>query len=220
MGPFEPPLPHAVVPHFPLLHGGPHCRQLGARSRPPARSRPLRIPGGHLSRAGLPDYRIPHPSRTRRVRKPANLPPGPENRHCAFRRLPSSSLAEANCSGTALMSTGARSRCAGWGSTPGDSPPSPRRNGPFRLITVGRLSPEKGHPVLLSALERLARTGRQLRLTVVGDGPFRKSLEKAAAQKGLADRSPSRVGSTTTPSPPYTAKPTHSPWPVSPKVSR
>ena len=75
------------------------------------------------------------------------------------------------------------------GIDPGRFAPIPRRrNGPFRLITVGRLSPEKGHLVLLSALERLARTGRQLRLTVVGDGPFRKSLEKAAAQKGLADQ--------------------------------
>jgi glycosyltransferase involved in cell wall biosynthesis len=48
-----------------------------------------------------------------------------------------------------------------------------------RVITsVGRLSPEKGHVVLLEAVRRLADTGLSFQLLLVGDGPLRAELEK------------------------------------------
>jgi glycosyltransferase involved in cell wall biosynthesis len=51
--------------------------------------------------------------------------------------------------------------------------------GKKRVITcVGRLSPEKGHAMLLEATRRLADTGLAFRLLLVGDGPLRAELEK------------------------------------------
>ncbi len=51
--------------------------------------------------------------------------------------------------------------------------------GKKRVITcVGRLSPEKGHAVLLEAVRRLADTGLVFQLLLVGDGPLRAELEK------------------------------------------
>ena len=57
-----------------------------------------------------------------------------------------------------------------------------------RLVTLGRLSPEKGHDVLLRALAAI--TGRRLRivLDIVGDGPERAALEALTAELGLGSR--------------------------------
>ncbi|HEV7258705.1 MAG TPA: glycosyltransferase [Bosea sp. (in: a-proteobacteria)] len=54
-----------------------------------------------------------------------------------------------------------------------------------RLVTVGRLSEQKGHMVLLQALATLARAGVPFKLTVVGDGPLRSQLEQRIRQLGL-----------------------------------
>ncbi len=55
----------------------------------------------------------------------------------------------------------------------------------MRLLTVARLSPEKGLTVLLDALS-LARTqGADVHLTIVGYGPLREALEQQAARLGL-----------------------------------
>ena len=56
------------------------------------------------------------------------------------------------------------------------------------LLTVGRFSKEKGHQILLAAACLLRR--REVAgfcLHMVGDGPERQSLERYAAEKGLAD---------------------------------
>jgi colanic acid/amylovoran biosynthesis glycosyltransferase len=58
--------------------------------------------------------------------------------------------------------------------------------GPFRLITVGRLVPVKGYHVLIAALTLLKERGRHVRLSLVGDGPDRSSLERHVADAGLA----------------------------------
>ena len=52
----------------------------------------------------------------------------------------------------------------------------------FVVLTVGRLSDEKGHDVLIEAFSAcLAQAKQQLRLLIVGDGPERGRLEEAAA---------------------------------------
>ncbi len=57
---------------------------------------------------------------------------------------------------------------------------------PVRLVTVGRLVPQKAHDDLLRAL---AASGREdLRLTMVGDGPLRAELEILAGRLGLSTR--------------------------------
>jgi glycosyltransferase involved in cell wall biosynthesis len=54
---------------------------------------------------------------------------------------------------------------------------------------VGRLSAEKGVPLLIEALARLAPVaGRDVHLLLAGDGPDRAALEAQAAQLGLGSR--------------------------------
>jgi glycosyltransferase involved in cell wall biosynthesis len=57
-----------------------------------------------------------------------------------------------------------------------------------RLATVGRLSGEKGVLKIPSLLRRLTEAGQDVRWYVVGDGPEREPLTKAAARLGIADR--------------------------------
>jgi len=59
---------------------------------------------------------------------------------------------------------------------------------PFQLISVGRLVEIKGYPMLLEAMARLKSEGRKVRLTLVGDGPDRGSLEQQARKLGIEDR--------------------------------
>ncbi|HEY6099236.1 MAG TPA: glycosyltransferase [Anaeromyxobacter sp.] len=63
-----------------------------------------------------------------------------------------------------------------------------RPGSPARLLTIGRLSPEKGVDVLLRALAGLSRRGREVSLTLAGDGPERARLEALAEELGIADR--------------------------------
>jgi colanic acid/amylovoran biosynthesis glycosyltransferase len=60
-----------------------------------------------------------------------------------------------------------------------------RRGAPFQLLCVGRLVPAKGQHTLLAAVERLSRSGHALRLTFVGDGPDRATLEREVRCRGL-----------------------------------
>jgi len=82
-----------------------------------------------------------------------------------------------------------------------DAPPSPTDGGQaFRaslgiaatdrvLVSIGRLSPEKGQRYLVAAMAEIARQSRQpVRLVLVGDGPDRPALEKLAASFGLVDQ--------------------------------
>lgn len=70
---------------------------------------------------------------------------------------------------------------------PSDYPLSPIPH-PLVLGTIGRLDPVKNHEALLSAFAALSATHPDLRLTIVGDGPLRASLEATAASLGLAGR--------------------------------
>ncbi|MEF8940414.1 MAG: glycosyltransferase, partial [Salinivenus sp.] len=67
------------------------------------------------------------------------------------------------------------------------APPSGRPSPPpFRIVTVGRLSPQKNVGGLLDALARQA--GTETTLTIVGDGPRRSELEQQARTLGLKNR--------------------------------
>ncbi|MGH8338313.1 MAG: glycosyltransferase family 4 protein, partial [Gammaproteobacteria bacterium] len=59
---------------------------------------------------------------------------------------------------------------------------------PFRLLCVGRLVPAKGQHILLAALDRLVKAGRNVNLRFVGDGPDRASLERDVKCRSLGDR--------------------------------
>ena len=46
----------------------------------------------------------------------------------------------------------------------------------LRLITVGRLDPIKGYPLLLDALTKVVKTNANVHLTMVGSGPLEQLL--------------------------------------------
>jgi glycosyltransferase involved in cell wall biosynthesis len=52
---------------------------------------------------------------------------------------------------------------------------------------VGRLAAAKAHHVLIAAVGRLVAKGRNVGLTIVGDGPERRSLEQAIAENNLGE---------------------------------
>lgn len=68
---------------------------------------------------------------------------------------------------------------------PRSRPPAESR---ASVLTVGRLSPIKGHAVLIEAVHQLVRRGIDLSLTIVGQGPERSRLEQLAARLGISDR--------------------------------
>jgi len=56
------------------------------------------------------------------------------------------------------------------------------------IVTIGRMSREKGHAELIEALHALPPTRRPWKLVLVGEGPERKRLESLVAQRGMAQR--------------------------------
>lgn len=62
-----------------------------------------------------------------------------------------------------------------------------RRPAPGRLITVGRLAPNKNLPALLQVFARARMLQPNLSLIVVGDGQLRSELEGQAAALNIAD---------------------------------
>ena len=58
---------------------------------------------------------------------------------------------------------------------------------PFELVSAGRLVEIKGFPLMLEAIAELRRQGRNVRLTLAGDGPSRRSLEQQAREFGIAE---------------------------------
>lgn len=59
--------------------------------------------------------------------------------------------------------------------------------GELRVLCTGRLVPEKGQHVLLSAVAACREQGRSVSLVLVGDGPDRASLQVLANQLDLGD---------------------------------
>jgi len=57
--------------------------------------------------------------------------------------------------------------------------------GPLRAVFVGRLIDNKGPDVALDAVARARAAGRDVTLTVLGDGPLRETLRTSARRHGL-----------------------------------
>lgn len=72
------------------------------------------------------------------------------------------------------------------GAPPRFAPLSSRPRGPFTLLTVGRLVPEKRHDLVLEAVRR-SKHGAEVRLVIAGKGPMQGRLEQ------LAQQSPAQV---------------------------
>jgi glycosyltransferase involved in cell wall biosynthesis len=56
---------------------------------------------------------------------------------------------------------------------------------PVRVLCVGRLAPVKAHVLLIEAIAALRAGGRDVRLTLIGDGPRRAAIQDAVARVGL-----------------------------------
>ena len=54
-----------------------------------------------------------------------------------------------------------------------------------RILTVGRLTPQKGYDFAIEVLEELKKKALPVRWYVVGEGPLRETLEKQLKEKGL-----------------------------------
>lgn len=59
--------------------------------------------------------------------------------------------------------------------------------GPFEVLTVGRVDPVKGQPLLVEAMAELRRRGVDARLTIVGGGDGLADLQALAAGLGVTD---------------------------------
>ena len=57
-----------------------------------------------------------------------------------------------------------------------------------KLVSVGRLSEQKGQLVLIDALAEVARAGVPFEMTLVGDGEMRAEVEAAIGKGGLGER--------------------------------
>ena len=73
--------------------------------------------------------------------------------------------------------------CAGWVPVTFRECPTP-----FHLISVGRLAPAKGYPLLLEAVAALVSEGRDIHLTLVGEGPEHSQLADQARRLGIAHK--------------------------------
>lgn len=56
------------------------------------------------------------------------------------------------------------------------------------VVSIGTLAGKKGHDVLIRAVGELVRSGREVRLEVVGEGPDRDLLLALAAAEGVSGR--------------------------------
>jgi glycosyltransferase involved in cell wall biosynthesis len=68
------------------------------------------------------------------------------------------------------------------------APGDPGPDGRFRVIAVGRFTPEKRLDLLIRAFARAAATRPDWDLAIFGDGPLRSSLERLKSQLGMTTR--------------------------------
>jgi glycosyltransferase involved in cell wall biosynthesis len=63
-----------------------------------------------------------------------------------------------------------------------------RRDGPVAFVTVGRLSLQKGHDILIKAFAKVVADGLDVRLTIVGDGAAEAELAALIQRLGMGER--------------------------------
>lgn len=80
--------------------------------------------------------------------------------------------------------------------SPSQAKASLHAQGERTIVTIGRLSSEKGHRFLLNALAHLARSGFSVKVFFAGDGPLKNSLIEQVRHLGL-DKSCVFLGSRT-----------------------
>jgi glycosyltransferase involved in cell wall biosynthesis len=68
------------------------------------------------------------------------------------------------------------------------APGDPGPDGRFRVVAVGRFTPEKRLELLIRAFARAAATRPDWDLAIFGDGPLRSSLERLKGELGMAAR--------------------------------
>jgi colanic acid/amylovoran biosynthesis glycosyltransferase len=68
------------------------------------------------------------------------------------------------------------------------APPAVRPDGPWTIVSVASLQPQKGQRFLIEACRRLIADGVDLRCLLVGDGETRADLEQQVRIAGLEDR--------------------------------
>ncbi|MHB8066899.1 MAG: glycosyltransferase [Desulfobaccales bacterium] len=66
--------------------------------------------------------------------------------------------------------------------------PRPAWQPPYQFLSIGRLVPKKGFPILLQACRELAAQGLDFQLTIAGDGPQRQELQELVQEFGLTGR--------------------------------
>jgi glycosyltransferase involved in cell wall biosynthesis len=59
---------------------------------------------------------------------------------------------------------------------------------PFTIVSVGRVEPEKGHIVLIHAVEQLVHSGYNISLTIIGPGSEIDNLRKYVSEHGLSQQ--------------------------------
>ena len=57
-----------------------------------------------------------------------------------------------------------------------------------RIVILGRLSPEKGHGILLEAARQLAGEDITVEIEIIGDGPFAETIRQQELALGLEGR--------------------------------
>lgn len=62
------------------------------------------------------------------------------------------------------------------------------RQGPLKVLSCGRMVSYKGFEFLIRAVAKLTETGASLSLTLVGDGPLKKSLLRLSKRLGIDHR--------------------------------
>jgi len=70
--------------------------------------------------------------------------------------------------------------------SPGAPGPPGGQRRPFRVISMGRLAPEKGFDMLLAAFAQVARDRPHCQLRILGDGPERPRLQRQIQRLRLA----------------------------------
>ena len=71
---------------------------------------------------------------------------------------------------------------------PGRAPVTDHGKPVTHFVTVGRVSAEKGFPLLVQAVASIVADGPPIKISVVGDGPLMPDLRREIANRGLSDR--------------------------------